>query len=217
MPIKAVFFDAGETLIDETRAWAGWADWLGVSHLTLFAVLGSVIERGEHHHRAFEMIRPGFHLEKERAARRTNGVADGFGIEDLYPDVAPCLRQLRAEGYIIGVAANQPAEFEECFRSLLLPVDIVLSSSSLQVEKPSPQFFAAIAEACGCRSREIAYVGDRLDNDVIPAMAAGMAAVFLRRGPWGYIQAARAKAPGAHICLNSLDKLAAALRAVAID
>ena len=31
-------------------------------------------------------------------------------------------------------------------------------------------------------------VGDRLDNDVIPAARAGMAGIFLRRGPWAVIQ-----------------------------
>ena len=33
--MKAVFFDVGETLLDESRAWAAWADWLGVSQLTM--------------------------------------------------------------------------------------------------------------------------------------------------------------------------------------
>jgi FMN phosphatase YigB (HAD superfamily) len=31
-------------------------------------------------------------------------------------------------------------------------------------------------------------VGDRVDNDVLPSIAAGMRAVWLRRGPWGVIQ-----------------------------
>jgi FMN phosphatase YigB (HAD superfamily) len=31
-------------------------------------------------------------------------------------------------------------------------------------------------------------VGDRVDNDVVPALRAGMRAVWLRRGPWGVIQ-----------------------------
>jgi FMN phosphatase YigB (HAD superfamily) len=30
MPIKAVCFDLGETLIDETRMWSEWAAYLGV-------------------------------------------------------------------------------------------------------------------------------------------------------------------------------------------
>ncbi|MBA2247880.1 MAG: HAD hydrolase-like protein, partial [Chloroflexia bacterium] len=36
---------------------------------------------------------------------------------------------------------------------------------------------------------QVVYVGDRLDNDVLPAQAIGMHAVFLRRGPWGYLHA----------------------------
>jgi hypothetical protein len=49
MALKAVFFDVGETLIDETRDWGEWADYLGVTRLTLFAALGAVINRGQHH------------------------------------------------------------------------------------------------------------------------------------------------------------------------
>ena len=37
---------------------------------------------------------------------------------------------------------------------------------------------------------EIAYVSDRVDNDVLLAKEAGIAAIFLRRGRWGVIQAA---------------------------
>ena len=39
-----------------------------------------------------------------------------------------------------------------------------------------------------CRADELAYVGDRVDNDVLPAAAAGLVAVHVRRGPWGRLQ-----------------------------
>lgn len=71
--MKAVFFDVGETLLDETRAWMGWADWLGVSALTMLGLVGATIARGEHHLRAFEFVRPGFDLEAERRARAAAG------------------------------------------------------------------------------------------------------------------------------------------------
>ena len=45
-------------------------------------------------------------------------------------------------------------------------------------------FFERLAEACGASPDDIAYVGDRLDNDVLAAEAAGMTGVFLRRGLW---------------------------------
>jgi hypothetical protein len=44
--IGAVFFDVGETIIDETREYGKWADWLGVPRRTFSAVFGAVIASG---------------------------------------------------------------------------------------------------------------------------------------------------------------------------
>ena len=44
--VRAVVFDLGETLVDETRVWGEWADTLGIPRLTFFAVLGSDDRRG---------------------------------------------------------------------------------------------------------------------------------------------------------------------------
>lgn len=57
-------------------------------------------------------------------------------------------------------------------------------------------------------ARAILYVGDRLDNDVVPARAVGMRTAFLRRGPWGYIHAQLPQAALADVQVNSLDELA---------
>lgn len=211
MTIRAVFFDAGETLFDETRLWAGWADWMGIPHLTFFATLGAVIERGEHHRRVFELLRPGFDLERAQTERAAAGIRDGFDRADLYPDALPCLEALRAQGYLVGLAGNQPAGAEAQFRALGLPVDIVASSGGWGVEKPAPAFFERMAATAGVEPAAIAYVGDRLDNDVLPAIAAGMVAVFLRRGPWGYLYAGHPEAARAHIRLDSLAELPDAL------
>jgi FMN phosphatase YigB (HAD superfamily) len=209
--IRAVFFDVGETLVNEKRSWASWAHWLGVSDLTFFAVLGSIIERGEDHRQVFSAFRQDFNLERERASRKAAGLPDSFEIGDLYPDVRSCLRGLHEDGYKIGVAGNQPSGCEQLLRDWALPVDMAFSSSELKVEKPSPGFFFSLAKAAGCVPGEMAYVGDRLDNDVLPARRAGMLAVFLRRGPWGLIHARRPDAAKAHICIDSLDQLRGAL------
>jgi beta-lactamase superfamily II metal-dependent hydrolase len=50
-PIRAVVFDVGETIVDETRAWSQLADPAGVTRLTLVAALGALIERGDDHRR----------------------------------------------------------------------------------------------------------------------------------------------------------------------
>jgi FMN phosphatase YigB (HAD superfamily) len=61
---------------------------------------------------------------------------------------------------------------------------------------------------------EIAYVGDRVDNDVRPAAAAGMRAIFIRRGPWAWIQAPRDDPPEATLTIATLAELPAALAAL---
>ena len=215
MNITTVFFDVGETLVDETRQWGSWADWLGVTRLTFFAALGAVIERGEHHRRVFELVRPGIDLAREQAARAAAGMADLFDRSDFYPDAIGCLAELRCQGYRIGLAGNQPATAEAALHAMNLPVDYLASSAGWGVEKPAPEFFARVVALAGGVPAEIAYVGDRIDNDVAPAAAAGMVAVFLRRGPWGYLQADRPEAALARIRIDSLADLPAALHAVA--
>ena len=189
MALKAVFFDVGETLVDETRDWGEWADYLGVTRLTLFAALGAVINRGQHHREVFQLIRPGCDFATLKAQRQAEGRGYALQTVDLYPDAVPCLRELQARGMRVGIAGNQPAAIEDALASLGVPADIVASSQTWGVEKPSQAFFDKIIEAAeGMAPHEIAYVGDRLDNDVIPAVRAGMAGIFLRRGPWAVIQ-----------------------------
>ncbi len=205
MSLKWVFFDVGETLVDETRAWGEWADWLGVPRLTLFAALGSVIERGEHHRLAFEAVRPGIDLERESRAREAAGKPYRFDMDSLYPDALPALVELRGAGLKLGITGNHNSH--DMLARLSLPVDVIASSAMWGVEKPSPGFFARLCEAAGAPAHEIMYVGDRLDNDVLPARAAGMVAVFLRRGPWGLVHARRPDAALAHARIDSLREL----------
>lgn len=44
--IRSVVFDVGETLLDDTREFAAWADWIGVPRRAFSAVLGAVTARG---------------------------------------------------------------------------------------------------------------------------------------------------------------------------
>jgi len=205
--IRAVVLDVGETLVDETRPWGEWADWLGIPRLTMFAVLGGMIERGEEHRRAAELLRPGVDLAAESARRRTMMGTSWMQPGDLYPDAIPALRALRAAGYRVGVAGNQPLETERVIADLGIPLDLVASSAGLGVAKPDPAFFARIAEALELEPSEIAYVGDRVDNDVRPAAAAGMRAIFIRRGPWAFIQASDGPPSEAAATIDSLLEL----------
>ena len=192
MAVKAVFFDVGETLVDETSYWAAHAERLGVTPHVVWAALGVVISRGEYHRRVFELL----------GGEPADEVV--YSLGDLYPDALPCLERLRGAGYFVGIAGNQSAQLEEWARGLDLPVDVVASSASWGVEKPLPAFFARAVAETGRPAHEVAYVGDRLDNDVAPAREAGLVAVHIRRGPWGHLQSGP---DVAHLRIGSLDEL----------
>jgi HAD superfamily hydrolase (TIGR01549 family) len=187
MAIRAVWFDVGETLIDETREYGTWADWLGIPRHTFSAMFGAVIARGEDYRQVFQHFRPGFDLDKERQARLDVGLGEYLNADDLYPDVRPCLHALKEAGYFVGIAGNQTRRAGRFIRELNLPADVIATSDEWGVTKPTPAFFAKLIEVSRHAPDEIAYIGDRLDNDIAPAAAAGMFTVWIRRGPWGFI------------------------------
>jgi HAD superfamily hydrolase (TIGR01662 family) len=205
----------GETLVDETRDWEAWADHLGVPRLTWLGVMGGSAARGEHHRTVFDRLAPGIDVAAADAARRAHGLFDGYRPSDLYPDALPCLRALKGAGYRVGIAGNQPAAVEAFLRELDAPVDVVASSASWGVEKPSPAFFARVVAEAGAEAAAVAYVGDRVDNDVVPAADAGLVAVHLRRGPWGHLQADWPEAARAAIRIDALTELVPALARLA--
>ena len=207
MSITAVFFDVGETLVNEERQWGLWADWLGVTRFTFFAAMGAVIANNEHHSRVFDIIQPGFDREAATLERQRAGIPDEFQLEDFYSDAIPCLQALKSRGLKLGLAGNQPARAEALLTSYGLPVDYIASSSSWGFEKPDVRFFQKILEITALEAHEVAYVGDRLDNDVLPALELGMKAIFLRRGPWGFIHATRPEAARATLAIDSLENL----------
>ncbi|MFM5893237.1 MAG: HAD family hydrolase [Novosphingobium sp.] len=205
--IRAVVFDVGETLVDETRQWGMWADWLKVPHLTFFAAFGAVVARGEHHRKVLDYFAPGIDLEHQMHLREAAGLGYRIELEDFYPDAMPCLSALRSLGYVIGIAGNQPETAEAALKSCDVPADFVASSARWKIEKPSPRFFEKLLDETGLRPGEIAYVGDRLDNDILPAVDLGMFGVFIERGPWGVLHARKPEAMKAHVRIRTLAEL----------
>jgi len=197
--LKAVFFDVGETLVDEERWWRELAKHSGLEPHVVWAALGVTIARGEEHTALWG------YLGLERPTG-WNGLT--YSLDDLYPDAIDCLERVRALGLLVGVVGNQTEALERWARDAALPADVISSSASLGVRKPDPRFFEHVVDLAGCAASEVAYVGDRVDNDVLPAFAAGLVAVHVRRGPWGRLQPTP---PEAALSLDDLVSLPDAL------
>jgi FMN phosphatase YigB (HAD superfamily) len=198
--VRAVVLDVGETLVDESRAWSEQARAAGVTPFTLMAALGALVDRGEDHRGVWDLLG----VERPATPHRIRA-------EDLYPDALDCLRAAVDAGLVVGVAGNQPAGAEEALREAGVAVDVLGASASWGVAKPAHAYFERVVAATGVPAHCVLHVGDRPDNDIVPAHAAGLRTALLRRGPWGHL---RATAPGAELADLRLDSLAQLARAI---
>ncbi|WP_033436551.1 HAD family hydrolase [Saccharothrix sp. NRRL B-16314] len=188
--VSAVVFDVGETLLDDSREWGAWADWIGVSRHTFSTVLGAVTAAGRDNAETFQYFRPGFDVAHQRELRERAGVGEQIESGDLYPDVRTGLAGLRQVGLWVGVAGNQTARAGELLRGLELPVDGIATSGEWGVAKPAAEFFERVVDMTpGAAAADVLYVGDHRDNDVVAAKAAGLRTALIRRGPWGHLWA----------------------------
>jgi FMN phosphatase YigB (HAD superfamily) len=210
--VQWVVLDLGETLVDETSNWTRWASYLEFPTLTFFAAIGAAIANRQHHHAAFDYLRPGFSFAAEVARRDAAGLGWRLDHADLYDDALPALRALRAAGYRLAAMANQPVGVDSFMATL--PIDRFATSDGWGVAKPDPAFFARIITELDVAAENIAYVGDRLDNDIVPAKAAGMTAIHIRRGPWGFIQSGWPEAGTADARIDGLLELPAVLHSL---
>jgi FMN phosphatase YigB (HAD superfamily) len=191
MAVEVVVFDLGETLVDETAMWERAADAAGVPRFTVMGVLGGLAARSRPHHEVWSLVG----ADPPEAA---------WTAAELYPDALPAIAALRAGGRRVGAVGNTPPDADAMLRP---HVDFTGSSGAWGVEKPAAAFFSRVIEECGTDRDRIAYVGDRVDNDVLPALAAGLVAVHVRRGPWGLLQ----ETPPGAIAVRTLAELESVL------
>lgn len=107
--------------------------------------------------------------------------------EELFPESYTCLEKL-SKKYKIGVIANQlpgtVARLEK--HGILKFIDIVIASAEEGIEKPDRKIFELALSRADCRSENAVMIGDRVDNDIIPAKKMGMKTVRVKQGMWKY-------------------------------
>ena len=103
----------------------------------------------------------------------------------IFDDVMPTLDALEADGLAIGIVSNFEAWLEELLRRLGVRdrFQAVVISGIEGIEKPDPRIFMLGLELLGLKANEVVYVGDNPEFDVAPPAALGMTPVLIdRRG-----------------------------------
>ena len=197
VPLRAVLFDAGNTLLflDYARMAAAVGGALGVSLSGAELAAGAPAAA-----RTMERARLN---DRERAIAYLEALFLAAGVpETRLPEVHELLLRMHAEQHLwsgtagdahdalarlrraglkLGVVSNSDGRVEEALRAAgLRPYfDVVVDSSLAGVEKPDPAIFRAALDALGVRPAEALYVGDLYEVDVLGANAAGIPAVLL--------------------------------------
>ena len=193
--VKWVFFDVGSTLVDESIAY---------QNRIKKTTAGSNISYNE------------FMDRLTQSAGDFKSVCTSFGLkpapwnsddEVVYPEAEDCLRTLNKR-YIIGIIANQnPGSKERLERiGLLKYIDLVIASAEEGVAKPDLRIFQIAFERANCNPEESIMVGDRIDNDIIPANRIGMKTVWIRQGFGGLAEPQTAEETPEYT-INNLNEL----------
>ena len=176
--IKWIFFDIGSTLVDESAVYEN-----RIKEITQ----GNNIDRNEFVAKVIERA--------QTSPKPIVSAAEDYGVkvpawrhdlEVLYPDTKEVLQRL-SQKYKIGIIANQDFGTEKRLTAFGIRqyLDLVVASAEEGVAKPDLQIFQIALDRANCKPEESVMVGDRIDNDIIPANKIGMTTVWIRQGYGG--------------------------------
>lgn len=173
--IKWIFFDVGSTLIDESKAYEerlkSVARMANVSYEYVYQT--ALVFYKENKKGDLEIIKL---LDVKRPKWRHD-------CEIPYSETEACLRKL-SQKYDIGVIANQSLGTEERLKAfgILQYIRLVVASAEEGTAKPDRRIFEIALNRADCKPQHAVMVGDRIDNDIIPAKALGMKTIWVKQG-----------------------------------
>ncbi len=197
--VRHVFFDVDGTLVDfDSALRVGLEAAAGIlsataGRLVTPAELQAVRDRVA---RDMRMVPGALARAREESFRRVIGDAgvvdedvvaranrEFFAARDAalvpFPDAEEAVEALLDRGLTLVAATNGNAAMVQA--PIFRRFHLLWTAEEARVAKPSPAFFRGALERSGARVETTLMVGDRMDNDVAPAIALGMYGVLLDR------------------------------------
>lgn len=85
-------------------------------------------------------------------------------------------------------------------------IDLVIASAEEGVSKPDRRIFEIALERSGCKPENAVMIGDRIDNDIIPAKQLGMKTIWIKQG-FGSLWTVMGESEKADIEVNNLSDI----------
>ena len=194
--LKAIFFDAGGTLVhlDCARLGQCLSDELGcelaldsfprAQSLAMTTIARLTVEGAgttdQLKAQFYTTLLPHLGLTEDKLSPAVECALRLAQAEMLWrsadPAAAPVLRELKRRGFALGVISNSDGRLERSFAlaGLTEHFDFFIDSFVVGVEKPDPAIFRFALERAGVAPHEAAYVGDIYPIDVLGARRAGL-------------------------------------------
>lgn len=173
--IEWIFFDVGSTIIDE--------------HIAYEHRMREIADSAKTTYRSVYETAMTFYKQNKKGDLET---AKLLGVEltkwhkedeILYGDASKCLEILSSR-YEIGIIANQSLGTRQRLEQhgVLQYIDLVIASTEEGVAKPDKKIFEIALERANCKPDNAIMIGDRIDNDIIPAKLLGMHTIWIKQG-----------------------------------
>lgn len=200
--ISTLFFDVGETILDAEAQ----MDALAEVHRKVLGDFGFQLAQDEYrrldeekilsfvpstmHAVTWHFARPDVNLYEQitREVRSHYGEIRKLEVR-LFPGVDGLLKKL-ADEYTLGLAANAPASVTDILEDsgVLRWFNHTDVSGNIGIKKPDLRFLETILTNADTKASESIMIGDRLDNDIIPAKRIGMKTIWIRWGRYSIME-----------------------------
>lgn len=173
--IKRLFFDVGSTLVDEH-----------IAYEHRFRDISDLANVGyeQVYNRAIELYKQNKKGDLELAKQLGVQLAKWYNEDEiLYQDTARSLELLSSK-FKIGIIANQELGTKERLEKygILQYIDLVIASAEEGVAKPDRRIFEIALQRSDCKPSQAVMIGDRIDNDIVPAKLLGIHTIWIKQG-----------------------------------
>ena len=194
MQIRAVAFDIDGTLYPNATMYLKSLPFV-LMHLRLMLAFAAVRNEVRHHRpvddlkrRQAELLAGRLRIGVDEAAERIDREIYGKWERVLdrvrpYPHVRECVERLRGAAYHVGVTSDFPVERKLERLGLDGLFDCRLWTEQSGYLKPYPEPFRELASCLGLEPKEILYVGNSYEYDIVGAKNVGMHAAHLTKRP----------------------------------
>lgn len=197
--IKWLFFDVGSTIVDEHIAYEHRMREIAVLANMTYETIYKI---------SLEFYKNNKKGDLETAKLLKVGLPDWHTEDEvLYSDASQCLEVL-SRHYKIGIIANQSPGTRDRLEQygILKYIDMVAASAEEGVAKPDKEIFEIALKRSNCKPYAALMVGDRIDNDIVPANLLGMHTIRIMQG-FGQYWNIKSKIEEADCTVNNLAEI----------